>query len=171
MDRTDSPRAGKRGTSSWRPPGASARTTAIAIAFNVVPALLALTGLILFTPASPDFDPVIAISLVVISALAYLAEARLKHDALVFFGSEFAIVLVAVATQGPFVALAVWLVPDVIGRFVLRRQPRWSPGFVATISSYVLAILAASWLLQLAGDPSGAEMIPALYAAGVAMAL
>ena len=69
-----------------------------------------------------------------ISGAAYLAETKLKPDFTVFFGAEFAIVLVAVATQGPFVALGVWLVPDVIGRFILRLEMRWSPGFVATIS-------------------------------------
>jgi hypothetical protein len=143
----------------------------MAIAFNLVPAIAALAGLVFLTPPTPDIDPVVVISLVAISALAYLAEARLKQDAMVFFGAEFAIVLVAVAVCGPFVALAVWLVPDVIGRFVLRQQPRWSPGFVATISSYILAILTASWLLQLAGAPTGSAMIPALFGAGVAMAL
>lgn len=131
---------------------------------------MAIAGLILVSPPTPAFDPVIAVSLMLISAAAYLAETKLKPDFTVFFGAEFAIVLVAVALQGPLVALAVWLVPDVIGRFILRWEKRWSPGFVATISSYVLAILAASWMLQLAGNPSGAEMIPALYAAGVAMA-
>ena len=35
----------------------------------------------------------------------------------------------------------------------------------------LLAILTASWLLELAGSPSGAAMIPALFAAGVAMAV
>lgn len=135
-----------------------------------MPSVVAVTALVLWTPPSPAFDPVIAIALMAISAAAYLAEARLKHDALVFFGAEFAIVLVAVAVAGPFVALAVWLVPDVIGRFVLRQQPRFSPGFVATINSYILAILTASWLMQLAGSPTGTEMIPALFAAGIAMA-
>jgi hypothetical protein len=133
--------------------------------------LVAVAGLIALAPPSPDFDPVTALSLVLISGGAYLAEIRLKPGIIAFFGAGLAIVLVALATQGVYVALAVWLVPDVLGRFVLRVEPRFSPGFIATLGSYCLAVLAGGWILELAGDQSAWAMAPALYTAGLAMAV
>jgi hypothetical protein len=158
-------------SSRWRPEDSSGRKAALAVALNVVPGLVGLIGLIFLAPSSPDFDPFIAGALVVISGLAYLTEIHLKPGIVAFFGAGLAIVLVALATQGVYVALAVWLVPDVLGRYVLRIEPKFSPGLVATVGSYLLAVLAGGWILELAGETSGGAMAPALYSAGLAMAL
>src|SRR5688572_3596195 len=65
-------------SSRWRPEGSSARRSAMAIAFVVVPGLLAICGLVLLAPPTPEFDPALALSLGIISGLAYIAEIRLK---------------------------------------------------------------------------------------------
>lgn len=94
---------------------------------------------------------------------------RLKTGSLSFFGATLIAALIALAVGGPLPALAVWLVPDVIARWILRREPRLSPGFVATVTSYALAVVVGAELLELAGSPTGAAIAPALYSAGVAM--
>ena len=93
-------------------------------------------------------------ALCAVSALAYLAEARLKFGALAFFGATLVAAFVALVVAGALPALLVWIVPDLISRYLLRREPRFSPGLVATISSYALALLAGAALLQLAGEPA-----------------
>lgn len=154
----------------WQPRDVSRRRASIAVAFNVVPAIAAVAGFVLLTPSGPEVDPVLVGALIAVSALAYLAEVRLKQGTLSFFGATMTIALVALAVAGPVVALLVWFVPDLIGRFILRLEPRFSPGFVATVSSYGLAVLGGALILELAGSPTGATMAPALYSAGLAMA-
>jgi hypothetical protein len=141
-----------------------------AIALNLVPALVAIAGLALIAPASDWSDPVLVGALAAVAAIAYGAEAQLKVAGGALFGATLIVALVALAVAGPLPALLVWIVPDVIARFILRVEPRFSPGLVATVTSFALAVLAGSLLLQLAGSPTGAAIAPALYAAGVAMA-
>jgi hypothetical protein len=154
----------------WIPPASSGRRTVIAVAFNLVPALLAVAGFLLLAPASDWSDPILIAALAAVSAIAYAAEARLKASSRVFFGASLIVALVALGVAGPLPALLVWVVPDLISRFVLRSEQWISPGLVANVTSYALATLVGSWVLALAGSPAGAEMAPALYAAGVAMA-
>jgi hypothetical protein len=153
----------------WRPRDASRRRELIAVLLNVVPALLAVAALALVAPASDWSDPVLIAALAAASAIAYGAEARLKAANRVFFGANLVIALVALAACGPLPALLVWLVPDLITRFVLRTEGRLSPGFVANFGSYAVAVLAGAGLLALAGSPSGPAVAPALYATGIAM--
>ena len=154
----------------WLPPNSSRTRALLAIAFNLVPALVAVAGILLVAPASDWSDPVLIASLAAVSAIAYGAEVRLKAGSRVFFGATLVIVVVTLGAAGPVPALLVWLVPDLIARFVLRSEPRLSPGFVANAGSYALAVLLGAWLLDLAGSPAGVELAPWLYAAGVAMA-
>ena len=104
-----------------------------------------------------------------VSAIAYGAEARLKVATRAFFGATLVVAMVALAVAGPVPALLVWLVPDLVARFVLRSERRVSPGFVANAGSYALAVLVGAEVLELAGSPTGAAIAPALYAAGIAM--
>jgi hypothetical protein len=153
----------------WVPPNGNRRRTLTAIAFNVLPACVAVAGFALVAPASDWSDPVLIAALAGVSAIAYGAEARLKAANRVFFGSSLVVALVALAVAGPLPALLVWLVPDLIAKFVLRSE-RWiSPGFVANFTSFALALLVGAGLLELAGSPTGVTIAPALYAAGVAM--
>ncbi len=154
----------------WIPPVSSRRRVSVAIALNLVPALVAIAGFVLIAPASDWSDPVLIGALAAVAAIAYGAEARLKVASGAFFGATLIIALVALAVAGPLPALLVWIVPDVIARFILRVEPRFSPGLVATVTSFALAVLAGSLLLELAGSPTGPAMAPSLYAAGVAMA-
>lgn len=153
----------------WRPRDSSRRRELTAVALNVLPAAVAVIGFVVVSPSSDWSDPVLIAALVGVSGIAYLAEARLKVATLAFFGATLIVALVALAVAGPLPALLVWVVPDVIARFVLTREPRFSPGLVATVSSYALAVLAGAELLELAGSPTGAAIAPALYAAGIAM--
>jgi hypothetical protein len=162
-------RAWTRVLRRWRPRDVSRRRELTAVALNLVPALVAVVGFAVAAPSSDWSDPVLLAALAGVSAVAYLAEARLKVASLAFFGATLVVALVALAVAGPLPALLVWVVPDVIARFILRREPRFSPGLVATVSSYALALLAGAELLALAGSPAAAAIAPALYAAGVAM--
>ncbi len=153
----------------WRPLDASARREAIA--FNVIPAIAAVLALAAVAPGSDWGDPILIASLAAISGVAYLCEVRLKAGSQAFFGATLVVAFVTLAVGGPVPALIVWVVPDFLSRFVLRREPRFSPGLVASVSSYALAVAAGAALLELAGSPTGAAVIPALYAAGVAMSV
>jgi hypothetical protein len=153
----------------WVPRDGSRERASVAIALNVVPAIVAVAAFVVLSPSSNWDDPVLIAALAGVSAIAYGAEARLKVASGAFFGAALVVALVALALAGPLPALLVWIVPDVITRFVLRREPRFSPGLVATVSSFALAVLAGAALLKLAGSPSGTAIAPALYAAGIAM--
>ncbi len=161
--------AWKRVLGRWRPVDATRERELTAIAVNVVPALVAIAGYLLIRPASDWGDPVLIAALCAVSGLAYLAEARLKFGALAFYGATFTIAFVALIVAGALPALLVWIVPDLISRYALRREPRCSPGLVATVSSYALALLVGAELIEMSGEPSGTAAAPTLYAAGVAM--
>jgi hypothetical protein len=161
--------AWKRLVGRWRPHDCSRRRELTAIGVNLGFALTALAGVALLAPASDWSDAALIAALVGISAIAYLSEARLKVASLAFFGATLIVALVALALAGPLPALLVWIVPDLIARFVLRREPRFSPGLIATVSSYALACLVGAELLALAGSPEGPAMAPSLFAAGVGM--
>lgn len=155
--------------SRWELPECSHRRELFAIALNLGPLVAGIAGLALLAPSSDWSDPVLVAALAAVSAIAYAAEARLKVGNRVFFGATLIVALVTLAVAGPLPAIVVWMVPDLIARFVLRIEDRFSPGFVANLGSYALAALAGAGLLALAGSPQGAAMAPALYAAGIAM--
>ena len=126
-------------------------------------------GFALLVPHSDWGQPVLLASLAAVSAIAYGAEARLKAANRVFFGANLIVALVALAAIGPVAAFVIWLVPDLLTRFVLRSERRLSPGFAANVGSFAIACLAGAGLIALAGSPGGAHIVPALYAAGIAM--
>jgi hypothetical protein len=158
-----------RALKRWRPPDCSRRRELLAVALNLLPAVVAIVAFVFLAPGSDWTDPVLIAALAASSGVAYMAEARLKVASMAFFGATLVIAVVALVVAGPLPALLVWIVPDVIARFVLRREPRFSPGLIATVSSYALAVLAGAGLLALAGSPTGTAVVPALYAAGIAM--
>jgi hypothetical protein len=120
------------------------------------------------TPASNWSDPVSVAALAAIAAVAYASGLRLKLTEASYFDASIALALLALAIGGPIPALLVWLVPDTIARFVVRVDPIGSPGHVATVSSFALAIVAGSAILGL--DPgTSAPAAPTLYTAGIAM--
>jgi len=168
-EETDRPHALTRAFSRWRIPDATRRRETTAVAVNLAPAVVALLGLAVLQPPSDWSDPVMIAALCAISAIAYLAEARLKFGVLAFYGATFIAAFVALIVAGALPALLVWVVPDVISRYLLRREPRLSPGFVATVSSYALAVLVGSELIAMAGEPTGTQAAPSLFAAGMAM--
>ena len=153
----------------WRAPDASHQRELTAIALNLLPLLLGVGGLALLVPHSDWGQPVLLASLAAVSAIAYGAEARLKAANRVFFGANLIVALVALAAIGPVAAFVIWLVPDLLTRFVLRSERRLSPGFAANVGSFALACLAGAGLIALSGSPGGAHIVPALYAAGIAM--
>ncbi len=162
-------RVSTRALLRWRPPDVSRRRELKAIAFNLGPALVGFAGLALLAPQSDWSQPVLLAALAACSAIAFVAEARLKAGNRVFFGANLVIALVTLAVAGPIPALLIWLVPDLITRFVLGSEHRVSPGFVANVGSFALAVLVGALLLALAGSPTGPAMAPSLYAVGVAM--
>ena len=137
---------------------------------NVVSAGAAAALFFLFAPDSSWGQPVMIFALAAIAAIAFLAEARLKVSAAAYFDASLIVALLALAVAGPVPALLVWALPDFLSRFVLRRDPMLSPGFVATLSSLVLAVLAGALVLELAAAPELPSAAPALFSAGVVMA-
>ena len=87
-----------------------------------------------------------------------------------FFGATLIVALVALATVGPVPAIIVWLVPDLIARFVLRtRAPHLALASSPTSAASPSPPSSAPSCSSSRGSPGGAAIAPSLYAAGVAM--
>jgi hypothetical protein len=151
----------------WSPEATDGRTGR-AMAANLVPAAAAIALFVLLAPES-NWDPVLIGALAAIAAVAFAAEVRLKIAAGAYFDASIVLALLTLAIAGPLPALLVWMVPDVISRFVIRQDHLLSPGLVATVSSFALATLAGYGMLQLANAPSIAAATPALYTTGLLM--
>jgi hypothetical protein len=153
----------------WRPSGANPARTRLAIAANLVPASVAIALFALFSPPASWDQPVLLGAIAAIAAIAYLAEARLKLAVALYFDASSVLAVLTLAIAGPLPALVVWLVPDAISRLLVRQDPVVTPGLVANVSSFALAVLAAYGALQLADAPSMVAAAPALYTAGLLM--
>ncbi len=153
----------------WWPTGASPARKRFAVARNLAPAAVALVLFVLVAPPAAWDQPVLLGALMAIAAIAFLAEVRLKVAAGAYFDASIVLALLALAIAGPLPALLVWIVPDAISRFVIRQDHLLSPGLVATVSSFALAVLAGYGALQLAGAPSMVAATPALYTTGLLM--
>jgi hypothetical protein len=151
----------------WRPKGGVCGRTRLAIAANLGPAVVAIALFVLLSPPATLDQPVLLGALAAIAAIAFLAEVRLKMAAGAYFDASIVLALLALAIAGPLPALLVWIVPDTISRLVIRQDPVVSPGLVATVSSFALAVLAGYGMLQLAGAPSMVAATPALYTTGL----
>src|SRR5919109_14372 len=153
----------------WRvhPESHGGRWTGLSV--NLISAGAAAASFVLFAPHSSWGQPVMICALAAIAVVAFLAEARLKMSAAAYFDASFIVALLALATLGPVPALLVWMLPDLLSRFVLRRDPMLSPGLVATLSSLVLAVLAGALVLELSAAPELPATAPALFSAGIAM--
>jgi HD domain-containing protein len=156
----------------WRPKGATRSGARLALVANLGPAAVAVALFVLLSPPGTWNDPVLLGALAAIAAIAFLAEARLKTAAAplaAYFDASIVLALLALVIMGPLPALLVWLVPDAISRLVIRQDPLCSPGLVATVSSFALAILAGYGVLQLAAPPSMVAAVPALFTTGLVM--
>jgi hypothetical protein len=109
------------------------------------------------------------VALGAIGAVAFLAEVRLKTTAPAYFDASIVLALLALAIAGPVPALLVWGVPELLARLTVRRDPIFTPGLVATLTSFVFAVLAGEAVLRMADAPSTTAQAPALYSAGLAM--
>ena len=134
-----------------------------------VPALAAIGLWVAFAPASNWSDPVLLFALAAIAALTLASQVHQdsRPHGGVRIDASYAVVLLTLAISGPLPAFLVWAVPELIGRFFLRGVPVLSIGAVATISSFALAVLAASHLL--AGVAEGGA-IAQLALAGLVLA-
>jgi hypothetical protein len=157
----------------WRLPEATPGRGRLAVAANLGPAGLAIALFVLLSPPATWDQPVLLVALAAIAAIAFLAEARLKTVAapwaLAYFDASIVLALVTLVVAGPLPALLVWIVPDTISRFVIRQDSPCSPGQVATVSSFALAVLAGYGVLQLAAAPSMVAAMPALVTTGLVM--
>jgi hypothetical protein len=153
----------------WRPDGGPLSRTRSATAANLAPAAVAIALFVLLSPPSTWDQPVVLGALAAIATIAFAAEVRLKMAFGAYFDASIILALLALVIAGPLPALLIWVVPDAISRFVIRQDHMLSPGLVATVSSFALAILAGYGVLQLANAPSMAAGAPALYTAGLTM--
>jgi hypothetical protein len=153
----------------WRPRGASSQRAAIAIAINLACGLAAVVLFVSLRPAADWGDGIGLGTLAAIAAVAFAAELRFKSAVAGYFDASLVLALIALAIAGPLPALCVWVIPDAISRFVVRQDPMVSPGMVATVSGYALAVLAGDAILQLAEFDSLVAGAPALFTAGLVM--
>jgi hypothetical protein len=154
----------------WRPRHGSDARARVAIAVNLLPAAILAAAWISIEPRADWTRPELLAALAAIGTLALLAEIRLtRAGAGTYFDATIVLALIALAIGGPLPALVVWLVPDLVSRFVLRLNPRCSPGQIATVTSYGFALLAGEGILVLADAPSATSQAPALYTAGLVM--
>jgi hypothetical protein len=153
----------------WRPDGARPARTRFAMGANLAPAALAIALFVLLSPPAGWDQPVLLGALAVVAAIAFTAEVRLKMAAGAYFDASIVLALLALAIAGPLPALLIWIVPDAISRLVIRQDHMLSPGLVATVSSFALAVLGGYGVMQLADAPSMAAAAPALYTAGLLM--
>ncbi len=151
----------------WRPSGATPARTRLAVAANLAPAAVAIALFVLVSPESTWDQPVLLGALGAIAAVAYLAEVRLKLAVALYFDASSVLAVLTLAIAGPLPALLVWLVPDAISRLLMRQDPVLSPGLVANVGSFALAVLAGYGALQLADAPSMVAAAPALYTTGL----
>ena len=110
-------------------------------------------------------------ALAAIAALSFFAEVRLKSAVAAYFDATIVAALLALAVAGPLPALLIWLVPDAVNSVGGRRRALLSPDLVANAASYALAVLAGYGVLTLAHPASMGAAAPALFTAGLAMAL
>ena len=153
----------------WRPRGASRRRATIAIAINFCCLFGAVAAFVVVRPAADWSDPAVLGALALIAAVAFAAELRFKSAVAGYFDASLVLALIALAIAGPVAAFCVWVIPDLLSRFVLRQDPRLSPGMVATVSGYALAVFAGDAVLQLAEFDSPVAGAPALFTAGLVM--
>ena len=153
----------------WRPDGASFAETRLAALANLAPAAVALGLFVLFSPPAAWDQPVLLGAIAAIAAIAHLTEVRLKLAVALYFDASIVLAVLTLVIAGPLPALLVWLVPDVISRLVARQDPILTPGLVANVSSFALAVMAGYGALELANAPSMAAAAPALCTAGLVM--
>jgi hypothetical protein len=156
----------------WHPNGVTSLAARLAVIGNLAPAGLAVALFVLLSPPGAWDQPVLLGALAAIAAISFLAEARLKTAAAplaAYFDASIVLALLALAVMGPLPALVIWIVPDAISRLVIRQDPLCSPGLVATVSSFALAVLAGYAVLELAAPPSVVAATPALFTAGLVM--
>jgi hypothetical protein len=154
---------------SWAPATGSRRRARTAIAVNLGLAVAALAAYLLLPVRADWGDSILLAALAAIAATAVFVEVRLKRGGLAFFDASLVLALLALVIGGPLPALAVWVVPEVVHRVVLRRSPVLSPGLVATVTSFGFAVLAGGGVLALAAGQSMLHAAPAIFCAGLAM--
>ncbi len=153
----------------WRPRDAAAARTACACAAVLMTAVVTAAAFAALALEARWDQPVLLAALAAIAAVAFFAEVRLKLATATYFDASIVVALLALAIGGPVPALLVWLVPDLIARFIVPSYRFGSPGHVTTVTSYALALLAAAGILELAAAPSAAAAAPALFTAGLTM--
>jgi hypothetical protein len=151
----------------WRPQGA--HPDPVVIAVNLACGVAAIALFVLLGPTADWSDAVTLAALAAIAVVAFAAELRFKSAVAGYFDASLILALIALSIAGPLPALCIWAIPDAISRFVVRQDPMVSPGMVATISGYALAVLAGDAVLQLAQFDSPVAGAPALFTAGLVM--
>jgi len=141
----------------------------MAVLANLAPGLAAIGLFVLFSPPATWEQPALLGAIAAIAAIAHLAEARVKLAVALYFDASIVLAVLTLAIAGPLPALLVWLIPDFISRLLARQDPVLTPGLVANVSSFALAVLAGYGALALADAPSMAAAAPALYTAGLLM--
>jgi hypothetical protein len=153
----------------WQPPSSGALRTTVAVAVNLLGAAVAAMVFIVLEPLPGFGHPEVLAALVAIGVVAFLAEVRLKAYAPAYFDASIVLALLALAIAGPLPALLVWALPELLARVTVRRDPIVTPGLVATLTSFALAVVAGDYVLRVAEAPSLAAEAPAICSAGLAM--
>ena len=84
-----------------------------------------------------------------LAACTVLGELALKQAVPVQFHSLGAIAVLVLLVGGPLPAFIAWLLPEFVGRLVLRRYRVLTPGLAANVASYGWCVLAGAGVLAL----------------------
>jgi hypothetical protein len=142
----------------------------LAVAFHVLAVLALVPAFALWAPGSDWDDPVLLLALLAIGLIADLNEVALPTG--IRWDATTVVALVALALAGPLPAIALSLALLVFGELVRRDRKLIRAGNLANLAAYGWDVFVAAQVLALAGvSQVSAQAAPALFAAGVAMAL
>lgn len=114
------------------------------------------------------------ISLGVLLAIAFVMFASQAHLGMrtaggIRFDASYAIATIALVVGGPVPAFVIWVLPEIVGRVVIREISLFTTGFLATAASFGLGVLGGDAVLALADTGAASASAPGLFAAGVAV--
>ena len=142
----------------------------LSLAFHLVALLALVPAFALWAPASHWGDPLVLLVLLAIGIAADLNEAALPTG--IRWDATTVVALVALALAGPLPAIALSLALLLFGDLAHRDRQLVRAGNLANLAAYGWDIFVAAQVLSLAGvGHLSAHAAPALFAAGVAMAL
>jgi hypothetical protein len=149
-----------------RSPLAPDRRRPATVAFYLFAAAVLLPAYMWLAPASRWSDPVLIVALGLIAIFARSSEVALKVGAPGHLDATMTLALLALLVGGPLPALVVACCGEVITTVATRPRAALSLGVLSSLISFAAGVLAAAWVLSLAGSGGIGHRSPVLFLAG-----